>query len=95
MIVIEEITHSESGTKMYQSEVAYYSKFMLKMLGHEPKDTTTMTLKQQKRSREAELNNAFLYFLTTEGFTVTEKKSKMAVCTEHLIRVKHLTYKEK
>ena len=95
MIVIEEITHSQTGTKMYQSEVAYYSKFMLEMLGYEPKDTSTMTLKQQKRSREAELNNAMLYFLTTEGFSITEKKSKMSVCTEHLIRIKSLMYQEK
>ncbi|ELP87493.1 hypothetical protein EIN_097800 [Entamoeba invadens IP1] len=92
MLIIEEMVHRESGKALKQEDVARYSQFLLKELGHPHMEEAGMTLKQLKRSREAELNNALIYFLKRVGFSFEEKKTKKSKCTEKLVRLNSLTY---
>ncbi|BFU26365.1 hypothetical protein EHI8A_239870 [Entamoeba histolytica HM-1:IMSS-B] len=92
MLIVEEIKYRPTGKVLNQAEIAYFSQFLLSQLGYTPLKENSMTLKQLKRSREAQLNNALLYILSSIGFTFDEKKSKKSKCTERLIRILKLEY---
>ncbi|GAB1227181.1 hypothetical protein ENUP19_0325G0017 [Entamoeba nuttalli] len=92
MLIVEQIKYRPTGKVLNQAEIAYFSQFLLSNLGYTPLKENSMTLKQLKRSREAQLNNALLYILSSIGFTFDEKKSKKSKCTERLIRILKLEY---
>ncbi|EDR22425.1 hypothetical protein EDI_116600 [Entamoeba dispar SAW760] len=77
MLIVEEIKYRPTGKVLNQAEIAYFSQFLLSDLGYIPLKENSMTLKQLKRSREAQLNNALLYILSSIGFTFDEKKVKV------------------
>ncbi|ELP85219.1 hypothetical protein EIN_083610 [Entamoeba invadens IP1] len=94
MLIVEEMVHRGTGKVLNQHDVAKYSRCLLDDIGKPHLDESAMTLKQFKRSREAQISNSLLFFLKMVGFSFEEKKTKKAKYTEKLIRVSQLSYKE-
>ncbi|KAL7720971.1 hypothetical protein QTN25_002175 [Entamoeba marina] len=92
MIIIDTMTHRQSNQTLQRDDITKYSAILLQSLGYEHLNEKQMTLKQLKRSEEAQLNNGILYILKKIGFDFEEKKTKKAKCTERFLRIVSLKY---
>ncbi|ELP87464.1 hypothetical protein EIN_097410 [Entamoeba invadens IP1] len=94
MILINEMKHHETGKTITQNDLKLFSTTLLDNMSYSHAKEECMTLKQLKRSKEAELNNALLYMLHKVGFEFEEKKSKNSILTEKYIRFQKLYFND-